>query len=690
MHPSGLGAYALGLQYVLTGFLKRSAALFNSYTRFSARSGFKNNFHFHLLPIFIRSMPTNQDILKQYWGHTSFRPLQEDIINSVLNGNDTLALLPTGGGKSVCFQIPALVKTGMCLVISPLIALMKDQVENLLKKNIKAIAITSSMHKKEIDIALDNCVHGAIKFLYLSPERLETEIVKMRLPKMNINLIAIDESHCISQWGYDFRPSYLKLENLRELLPGVPFLALTATATPEVVKDIQQKLHFKKTNVLQKSFERNNLSYLVLREEDKLSRLVKIIRNVNGSGIVYTRNRRKTQDIATYLRSHHISADFYHAGLDAKTRDSKQNNWIQNNSRIMVCTNAFGMGIDKPDVRFVVHIDVPDSIEGYFQEAGRAGRDEKKAFAVLLYNKHDELELQRNLENSFPTMEEIRQTYQAIVNYYQMPAGSGEGVSVNFDIVHFCDTYKLQPIVVYNSLKFIEREGYISLTDAVFQPSRIKLEMNREDLYKFQLSNNKIDAFIKLLLRSYSGLFDNFIKINEWELAKKTNSKQEDIVKRLNYLHQQKVITYAAQTELPQLIFERPRVHTKDLSFAKENFSLLKKRAEERVNSIIHYAGSTHKCRSQLLLAYFGETNTLPCKQCDVCLETNKKTLHTDEFENISAQIKELLAVHPMPLKKLVDAVTDNQEDKIIHTIQWMIDNSQIKYNNDNQLFLAN
>ena len=356
----------------------------------------------------------------------------------------------------------------------------------------------------------------------------------------------------------------------------------------------------------------------------------------------------------------------------------------------MVCTNAFGMGIDKPDVRFVVHMDVPDSMEAYFQEAGRAGRDEEKAFAVLLYNKSDELELQRNLETSFPTLEEIRQTYQALVNYYQMPAGSGEGVTVNFDIVHFCDTYKLQPVVVFNALKFIEREGYISVTDAVFQPSRVKLEMNREDLYKFQLSNTAIDTFIKLLLRSHSGLFDNFVKINEWDLAKKANTRQEDIVKRLNYLHQQKALTYAAQTELPQLTFERPRVPTKDLTFAKENFGLLKKRAEERIQAMVQYADSHHKCRSKLLLAYFGETDTYPCKQCDVCLETSKKTLHTDEFENISAQIKELLAIHPMGLNALVDAVTDNQEDKVIHTIQWMLDNSQIRYNRDNLLFLSN
>ena len=633
-------------------------------------------------------MPSIHEILEKYWGFRSFRPLQEDIINSVLQGNDTLALLPTGGGKSICFQVPAMAKEGICIVVSPLIALMKDQVENLTNKGIKAIAISSAMHKREIDIALDNCVHGNIKFLYLSPERLENEMVKARLLKMNVNLIAIDESHCISQWGYDFRPSYLKLALLREILPKVPVLALTATATSEVVKDIQERLRFKKSNVLQKSFERKNLAYIVLNEEDKLARLVKVANNVKGQGIVYVRNRRKTQDIANYLKSHKISADFYHAGLDPKTRDLKQSDWINNKTRIIVCTNAFGMGIDKPDVRFVVHIDLPDSLEAYFQEAGRAGRDELKAFAILLFNNGDKIELQRNVETSFPSLEEIRQTYQALVNYYQMPTGSGSGTTLSFDIAAFCDTYKLQAITVFNSLKFIEREGYILLADAFYQPARVKLEMNREDLYKFQISNPAYDIFIKLLLRSYSGLFDNFVKISEFDLAQKMNIKQEEIIKRLNYLHQNKIITYAPQTELPQLTFLRPRVDTKDLTLSKENFSQLKKRAVERMESVLHYAESHHKCRSQILLAYFGETNTTRCNQCDVCLEENRKILHTDEFENISGQIKQLLNVHPMELKMLVNSITDVHEDKIIHTIQWMIDNEQLRYDHNNLLCL--
>lgn len=629
------------------------------------------------------------EILEKYWGFTSFRPLQEEIINSILDGKDTLALLPTGGGKSICFQVPAMAKDGICIVVSPLIALMKDQVENLTSKGIKAISINSSMHKQEIDIALDNCVHGNIKFLYLSPERLESEIVKVRLKKMKINLVAIDESHCISQWGYDFRPSYLKIAELKELLPDIPFLALTATATKEVVIDIQKKLQFRKQNVFQVSYERTNIAYAVLYEDDKLARLLKIALNINGSGIIYVRNRRKTKEIASYLMSHTISADYYHAGLDAKTRNSKQNNWIQNKTRIIVCTNAFGMGIDKPDVRFVVHIDLPDSIEAYFQEAGRAGRDERKAYAVLLYNKSDKLELNRNIETSFPSIEEIKKTYQALANFYQIATGAGLGVTFDFDMAAFCDTYKLQAITVFNCLKFIEREGLISLSDSYYQPARIKLIMNREDLYKFQITNETYDTFIKLLLRSFSGLFDNFIKINEFDLAKRANTTSENIIKRLEFLHQHKIITYFPHTELPQLTFTQERIDSREISISKENYALLKERALKRMDAVIHYAESTHKCRSQLLLAYFGEKNVVRCFHCDVCLAEKRKILHTDEYERTSSQVKQLLALHPMELKQLVDSITDIHEDKTLHTIQLMFDNKLLKYNEENKICLT-
>ncbi|MGB3949239.1 MAG: ATP-dependent DNA helicase RecQ [Bacteroidia bacterium] len=633
-------------------------------------------------------MNTIHNILEKYWGYKQFRPLQEDIINAVLAGNDTLALLPTGGGKSICFQVPAMFKDGICIVISPLIALMKDQVENLQRKGIAAVAITSSMHKREIDIALDNCVHGKIKFLYLSPERLETELVKVRLQRMNVNLIAIDESHCISQWGYDFRPSYLKIATLRDTLPNIPILALTATATKGVVKDIQEKLHFKKPNVLQKSFERTNLAYIVIEEEDKLARLVKIANKLKGTGIVYVRNRKKTHEIAQYLKSNNIAADFYHAGIDAKTRDQKQNNWMTNKTRIIVCTNAFGMGIDKPDVRFVVHIDLPDTLEAYFQEAGRAGRDEQKAYAILLYNKNDTIELENNINNQFPSIDEIKQSYQALANFYQLPTGSGLGTTYNFDIVALCDTYKLNALTVFNSLKFLEKEGYLTTSEAVFQPSRIKLELNREDLYKFQIASPAFDSFIKLLLRNYSGLFDNFTKINEFDIAKKTGFKREEIVKKLTYLNQQQVLIYLPQTELPQLTFTQERVDAKHLSLSKENYLLLKQRALERMEAVIHYADSKHKCRNQLLLGYFDEKNANRCNQCDVCIEENKKILHNDEFEKISQQIKEIIAIHPMALNTLVNSLTEGNEEKRLKTIQWLIDNEQIQYNSENLLHL--
>ena len=628
-------------------------------------------------------MLSTKEILEKYWGFKNFRETQEEIIDSVLQGNDTLALLPTGGGKSICFQVPALVKEGICIVISPLIALMKDQVDNLVNKGIKAVAITSNMHKREIDIALDNCVHGAIKFLYLSPERLETEIVKVRLQKMNVNLIAIDESHCISQWGYDFRPSYLKIEAIRELLPNIPILALTATATTIVVKDIQEKLRFKKTNVFQKSFERKNLSYVVIHEEDKLLRLLKIGNNLKGVGIVYVRNRKKAQDVASYLVSNKIAADFYHAGLDPQIREQKQINWMQNKMRIIVCTNAFGMGIDKPDVRFVVHLDLPDSLEAYFQEAGRAGRDEEKAYAILLYNNGDKLETERIVNTSFPSIEEIKQTYQALANYYQMPTGSGAGVTLNFDIVVFCDTYKLQALTVYNCLKFIEKEGYISTSDNLSQASRIKFEINRDDLYKFQIASPAFDSFIKLLLRSYSGLFENFVKINEFELSKKSNTSREEIIKKIQYLQKYNVLTYAAQSDKAQLTFEKERVDVKNLSISKNNLQVLKQKAIERLEAVINYAESKKKCRNQILLAYFGETDSYNCNQCDICLEENKKTLHVDEFEAISRQVKELLSMHPMTLSKLINALTEGTEDKRIRTIQWLLDNNQLKYKED-------
>lgn len=625
-------------------------------------------------------------ILIKYWGHTEFRPLQEDIIINVLEGKDTLALLPTGGGKSICFQVPALAKDGICVVISPLIALMKDQVENLLKRNIKAAAIFSGMTHREIDITLDNCVYGNYKFLYVSPERIETDLFKARLEKMNVNLFAIDESHCISQWGYDFRPSYLNIAKLREYKPGVPFLALTATATSQVVTDIQEKLKFKKENVLQKSFERKNIAYVVIYEEDKYKRLLRILNKIKGTSVVYVGTRKRTKEIAQYLIQQGISADYYHAGLSNHERSAKQNNWITNKIRVIVSTNAFGMGIDKPDVRTVVHLDLPNSLEAYFQEAGRAGRDEEKAYAVLLVEQADRLELEKQIINSFPEIETIKTTYQALANFFQIPIGSALNESYFFDINTFSKQYNFQPFTVFNCLKFLEKEGYLILSEANYNPSRIKIEINKNDLYDFQLKNPTIDIFIKTLLRSYSGLFEEFVKIDEFDLAKKLKTTREKIEKVLDYLLHLNIISYTKQTNLPQITFLTPRVESKSLYISKQHYSERKEVAISKMESVIYYAYSKHKCRSQILLGYFGETNSYRCGVCDVCLERNKLELSDVEFSNVSDQIKKILGDEHLPITALVNKIKGVREDKVIKVIQWLTENEKLMYNDKNLL----
>lgn len=625
-------------------------------------------------------------ILLQYWGYSSFRPLQEDIIRSALNGDDTLALLPTGGGKSICFQVPALAKEGICVVISPLIALMKDQVENLQKRGIKAVAIFSGMTKREIDIALDNCVYGNIKFLYVSPERLETDIFKARLEKMNVNLFAVDESHCISQWGYDFRPSYLNIIKLREMKPGVPFLALTATATPEVVIDIQQQLGFKKENVLQKSFERKNLSYVVLNEEDKNNRLLKILNKVKGTSVVYVRSRKKTKEIAHFLINNGVSADFYHAGLINEERSRKQLDWINNKIRVIVSTNAFGMGIDKPDVRTVVHLDLPDSLEAYFQEAGRAGRDEKKAYAILLVEQADRMDLEQRIVSSFPPIEIIKQVYQALANYYQIPIGAAFSETYNFDIIAFSKQYNLPVTTAFNGLKFLEKEGYLLLSEATYNPSRIKIEVSKTVLYDFQVKHPKYDVFIKTLLRSYTGLFDNYTKINESEIAKRLSTDKTKIVAALEFLQSNQMIDYIKQTQTPQITFTTPRLDIKELSISAKNYQERKEVAIKKMESVIYYASANHKCRSEILLNYFGQKDTYRCGVCDVCLERNKLELSDMEFSLVSDQVKTQLKNAPMPLTALVNSITNVREDKIIKVLQWLMENGKVQPNKKNLL----
>lgn len=622
---------------------------------------------------------TSLSILKEYWGYDKFRPLQEEIIHEILLGNDTLALMPTGGGKSICFQVPALQKEGICIVISPLIALMKDQVENLRRRGIEAIAIYSGMSNREVDIALDNCIFGNIKFLYLAPERLYNDMVQERIRHMNVNLFAIDEAHCISQWGYDFRPSYLELINLRELKPNIPFLALTATATPMVVEDIQKHLGFSVTNVLSKSFRRENLAYMVFKEDNKMGRMLKVISKVGGTGIVYVRNRRETQEIARYLLNHGIPADFYHAGLDISSRSKKQESWFNNQTRVIVATNAFGMGIDKADVRFVIHLDIPDSLEAYYQEAGRAGRDGKKAYPVLLYQQSDRDELWQNIDLNFPDFKYIQQVYHHICNYYQIAYGAGKGLTFDFDVVDFAKRYKLEIIKVISALKFLERDKWLALSEAVYIPSRLKFEVDFQELYRYQVQNARFDALIKAILRVYGGVFDYYVPINEYELAKKLAKPYEEIVKMLNLLQEQELATYVGKTEAPQLQFLQPRVDYKNLYVDTQFIAERKQIKEEQIKAIYQYLDSK-SCRSLNLQHYFGEETKEPCGVCDLCVVRQHKS---GISKSIEKKIQYLLLDKPMSLHDLIEAIEIGNDEDRLKVFRQLLDSNTIILKND-------
>lgn len=592
--------------------------------------------------------------------------------------------MTTGGGKSVCYQVPAMVKDGICIVISPLIALMNDQVDFLTRKGIRATMIHSSLTSREIDMILDNCIHGNMKFLYVSPERLDTDLFIARVQQMKVNLIAVDEAHCISQWGYDFRPAYMKIVELRKFFPGVPVLAVTASATPEVAVDIQHKLEFKKENLLRKSFERKNLSYSVLKEEAKTSRLLKIINNVKGSGIIYVRNRRKAEDIADMLKEQKITAEYYHAGLSFAERSKRQEAWLRDKTRVIVSTNAFGMGINKANVRFVVHLDLPDSLEAYFQEAGRVGRDEKRAYAVLLYNEADRLSLERNLTHSFPEIADIKKVYAALCSFYNMVAGGGRGSIFDFSLSDFSSKYAMEPSLVISSIKFLEKENYLMLTEAFYRPSRIHVLIKQKDLYRYQVEAPAYDAFIKLLLRSYEGLFDNYINIREYDLAKRSTLTVAEVEDLLQRLDKRNIISYIPQSDKPQLVYTDDCHRISNLHISKQHYNELKERALMRMESVIYYAMSMHKCRSEILLDYFGEKETFRCGICDVCIERNKLELSDLEFTNISEQLKSALRAEPLSLTDLVHRVTQVKEDKILKTIQWLRDNGKLSPNEDN------
>lgn len=627
------------------------------------------------------------NVLKKFWGFEKFREMQEDIIKSVLEDKDTLALLPTGGGKSICFQVPALSNDGICLVVSPLIALMKDQVQNLKERGIKAEALVSGMSKRAIDILLDNCIYGKVKFLYVSPERLKSELFIVRLKKMNVNLIAVDEAHCISQWGYNFRPSYLEIINLRDILPNVPIIALTATATPKVVIDIQEKLGFTKPNVLQKSFKRDNIHYIVIHDEDKMGRMMKIIRKVSGTAIIYALNRKKTQEIAHFLQKQGISAEYYHAGITPEKRSLIQADWSRNKTRIIVATNAFGMGIDKPDVRLVINLELTDSIEAYFQEAGRGGRDEEKAYAVLLINENDRINLINRVEKSFPDKEQIKKVYFAICNQLRIAIGAGEETTYPFNINDIKAQQNQSSSEIYSAIKFLEQAGYFELSESFYAPSRIKIEMNSSELYEFQVRNKKYDPYIKLLLRSYGGLFDDFSKIKEVDLAKRSKQTISIVRKTLRELHQLEVVTYEEQNDLPLLTFLQPRVDLKHLRLRKEIYDIRKEEALTKMEAVINYAFSNDTCRSQLLLAYFGDSNN-DCGVCDVCLSKKReKKLNSNQLKEIQNDITTLLQNKPLEPSEVISKLASKHKEKDIRImVQWLLDENIIKLNELNKI----
>ena len=602
-------------------------------------------------------------ILKQYWGYDSFRGIQEDIIRSIGRNEDTLGLMPTGGGKSVTFQVPALAREGLCLVVTPLIALMKDQVQNLKQRGIPALAIHAGMGRDDIIATLENCIFGPYKFLYVSPERLDTDIFRAKLPRMRVSMIAVDESHCISQWGYDFRPAYLKIAEIRSLLPGVPVLALTATATPQVVDDIQARLHFARPNVFRMSFERKNLAYIVRRTEDKWHELLHILRKVGGSAIVYVRSRRRTKEIAERLESEGVAADYYHAGLDDAAKDQRQQRWQRGETRVIVATNAFGMGIDKPDVRLVVHIDLPDSIEAYFQEAGRAGRDGQKAYAVILYARSDKTTLQRRIPDTFPDKDYVKEVYEHLQYYYQMAMGDGLGCVREFDIEDFCRKFKYFPVPVDSALKILTQAGYLDYADEQDNASRLLFTVRRDELYRLSTLGDDADRLIRLLLRNYTGLFTDYAFINEDFLATRSGLTRRQVYEMLVNLTRLHIVHYIPRKKIPHIVYTRERTDLSQLRIPPSAYEERKQRYEERIRAILDYAENDTVCRSRRLLRYFGEKNEHSCGQCDVCLGSRSRHGGQASAEAaIRQRILQAVAARPLTPAQMLEAVAVDKE----------------------------
>ena len=606
---------------------------------------------------------TYKEILKQYWNYDNFRGIQEEIIESIGKGHDTLGLMPTGGGKSITFQVPALAQPGLCLVITPLIALMKDQVRNLRDRGIKALAVYSGMTREEIVVALENCIFGDYKFLYISPERLDTDIFRAKLRNMKINMITVDESHCISQWGYDFRPAYLKISEIRELLPTVPVFALTATATPEVVKDIQTKLGFREdSRIFRMSFERKNLAYIVRNTESKQEELLHILNSVSGSAIVYTRNRKRTREVAELLVNNEITATFYHAGLNNDVKDQRQKSWLSGESRVMVATNAFGMGIDKPDVRLVIHVDLPDSPEAYFQEAGRAGRDGQKAYAVLLYAKSDKATLSKRITDTFPDKEYIRKVYEDVNYYFQMAMGDGLGCTFAFNLDEFCRNFKHFPVQADSALKILTRAGYLEYTDEQDNASRILFTIHRDELYKLRETDPETEKLINVILRSYTGLFTDYAYINEDSLAIRSGLTRQRIYEILLMLTRRHILHYIPRKKTPYIIYTRERQEAGRLAITRDIYEERKESYITRIKAMTEYATAEDKCRSRMLLRYFGEKNEHNCGLCDVCLSKHHSGMKLGEFQEMENQIREQLETSPLSAATLLNRINGERE----------------------------
>lgn len=621
----------------------------------------------------------SEQTLKQYFGYNQFRPLQKEIVQSVIDGNDTIALLPTGGGKSICFQVPALMLEGVCIVVTPLIALMKDQVENLKQRDIMALALFGGMKRREIEFELENCINGKYKFLYVSPERLMSKSFIDYAVNINVSLLAIDEAHCISQWGYDFRPPYLEIAAFRNKFDNLRTIALTASATKEVVLDIQKKLDLNKTQIFTQSFVRSNLSYVVQKVENKIQRIIHISQRIEGTGLIYVKSRKRTYELSQLLSQRQITTDYYHAGLDPEERTRKQEAWKNGKIRIMICTNAFGMGIDKPDVRFVIHEQKPDTLEAYYQEAGRAGRDGNKAYCVMLYHESDMMDDERNIELKYPASEQISRIYELICNDLKVGVGSGINQSFNFDIQLFCQNYKLQPNLVYNILKILENESYFQTTEAFYLPSRLKILVDDQTLSDWQEKEESIDLIFKILLRSYGGLFDFYTNIFESEIARRLHKTEEWVKAELKKLHDFEMIDYVPQTHKPQIVFLENRFNK--VSISQEKINYLRKRYYDKLKFVNDYLINTDKCRSSVLVHYFGEQNAKNCGVCDVCLNRIKNS--NQDFKKHFKKLKFMIQSQQIKKDDFLNLFKSGEIDEIVSILRWLIDEGYLTENKD-------